>query len=113
MIEEYAIIQENDKGLYFTTIGLNPKFAHYWGVKDTDKIYKVTFDIHENQSEPNWDAQEYWGWLDFDDNKYKMIWPNYKLFHCCFTYGVKAEELSGKGKSVRLKLISYEKYTKE
>ena len=36
MIEEYAIIQENDKGLYFTTIGLNPKFAHYWGVKDTD-----------------------------------------------------------------------------
>ena len=110
MIEKYAVIQENNDGIYFSTIGLNPNFASAYGVKDTDKIYKVTFDIHEDQSEPKWNAQEYWGWEDFDDNQYKIIWPNYKLFHCCFPYGVKAEELAGKGKAVRLKLIRYEKY---
>ena len=113
MIEEYAVICENENGIYFSTIGLNPKFAHYWGVKDTDTIYKVIFDIHEDQSEPDWDAQEYWGWLDKRENKFKMIWQNYRLFHCCFPYGVKAEEKSGKGKSFRLKLVSYEKYIKE
>lgn len=42
-----------------------------------------------------------------------MIWQNYRLFHCCFPYGVKAEEKSGKGKSLRLKIVSYEKYIKE
>lgn len=110
MIEEYGVIQyDKNNEIYFNSIGLNPKFAKSYGVKDTDKIYKVKFDIHEDQSEPNLNAIEYWGWLDFDDNKYKMIWPNYKLFHCCFPYGVKVEEQSGRGKSYRLKLVSYEK----
>ena len=47
MIEKYAVIQENNDGIYFSTIGLNPNFASAYGVKDTDKIYKVTFNIHE------------------------------------------------------------------
>ena len=114
MIEKYGVMQYNENNeMYFSSIGLNPKFAHFYGVKDTDTIYKVKFDIHEDQSEPDWNALEYWGWLDFDNNTYSMIWPNYKLFHCCFTYGVKVEEQSGKGKSYRLKLVSYEKYNKE
>ena len=42
MIEEYAVIQYNENNeMYFSSIGLNPKFAHFYGVKDTDKIYKV------------------------------------------------------------------------
>ena len=75
-----------------------------------DKIYEIILDKHEDQSEPNWNSIDYWGWLDFDDNEYKIIYPNYKLFHCCFPYGVQVEEKSGKGKAVRLKLVSYEKY---
>lgn len=110
MIKQYATLEENSNGIYFNHIGLNPKYAYHYGVTDKDKIYEIILDKHEDQSEPNWDAIDYWGWLDFDNNEYKTIWPNYKLFHCCFPYGVKAEEKSGKGKAVRLKLISYEKY---
>lgn len=111
MIEEYAVIHYNKNNeIYFSSIGLIPEFADFYGVKDIDKIYKVKFEVSEDQSEPDWNALDYWGWLNFDDNKFTMIWANYKLFHCCFTYGVKSEEQSGKGKSYRLKLISYEKY---
>lgn len=31
MIEEYGVIEHNENNeIYFTSIGLNPKFAHYW-----------------------------------------------------------------------------------
>lgn len=113
MIEEYGVIQEKDNKIYFSNIGLDPKHSYCWGVTNSDKIYKVTFEVHEDQSEPKWEEQEYWAWFDKRDKKYKMIWPNYRLFSCCFPYGVLAEELSGKGKSVRLKLVNYEKYITE
>lgn len=106
MIEKFGIKRENDDGTFFTRIGLEPTHAKMFGVNDTDEIYRLTFDIHEDQSEPDWNAIEYWGWLDFNDMEYKMIFPNYKLFHVCFPYGVKASEDSGKGKSYRLKLVS-------
>lgn len=110
MIKQYATLEEKNGEIYFNHIGLNPKYAHYFGVSDKDKIYEIVLEPHEDQSEPNWNDIDYWGWLDYEDNEYKIIWPNYKLFHCCFPYGVDAEEKSGKGKSVRLKLVSYEKY---
>jgi hypothetical protein len=110
MIKEYATIEEKNNEIYFNHIGLNPKYAHFYGVNDKNKIYEIVLEPHEDQSEPDWNALEYWGWLDYEDNEYKMIWPNYRLFHCCFAYGVKAEENSGRGKAVRLKLVSYEKY---
>ncbi len=106
MIEKLGIKQENDFGTFFNRIGLEPNHKKMFGVKDTDEIYRLTFDIHEDQSEPDWNAIEYWGWLDFSDMEYKMVFPNYKLFHVCFPYGVKAAEDSGKGKSYRLKLVS-------
>jgi hypothetical protein len=106
MIENFGIKQQNEDGTFFTRIGLEPTHAKMFGVKDTDEIYRLTFDIHEDQSEPDWNAIDYWGWLDFNDMEYKMIFPNYKLFHACFPYGVKASEASGRGKSYRLKLVS-------
>lgn len=46
MIEEYGIIQHNENNeIYFTSIGLKPKFAHFYGVKNTDKIYELKFDF--------------------------------------------------------------------
>lgn len=106
MIEHFGIKRQNEDGTFFTRIGLDPTHAKIFGVNDTDEIYRLTFDIHEDQSEPDWNTIDYWGWLDFSDMEYKMIFPNYKLFHVCFPYGVKAIEASGRGKSYRLKLVS-------
>ena len=106
MIEKFGVKRQNEDGTFFTGIGLDINHEKMFGVKDTDETYRLTFDINEDQSEPDWNAIEYWGWLDFSDMEYKMIFPNYKLFHVCFPYGVKASEASGRGKSYRLKLVS-------
>ncbi len=47
---------------------------------------------------------EYFGWLDFKDQKTKpcMIYDSLLLLDCCFPYGMKAEIDAGKGKMVKL-----------
>ena len=92
---------KSERGHYIN-MGITEKSAFLYGC-NSSQIENITFEVSDDQSPANTELMEYWGWFDFDDNKYKMIWPNYRLFHCCFTYGVKVEEQSGKGKSYRLK----------
>lgn len=44
----------------------------------------------------------YWGWKDFEDKKYSMIYYRKELAEMCFPYGYKAEEKRGRGKLVNL-----------
>lgn len=82
MIEKFGIKQENDIGTFYNRIGLEPNHTKMFGVKDTDEIYRLTFDIHDDQSEPDWNAIEYWGWLDFSDMEYKVNYPPINEWAC-------------------------------
>jgi hypothetical protein len=46
----------------------------------------------------------YWGWWEYRDNKYTMIYPSKLQSDMCFTYGVKAAEEAGQGKQLQLVL---------
>lgn len=71
-------------------------------------IYKIEVSIHDDQSKPTHDFSvknvDYWGWLPMDSNNFEMIFSSEITFSICFTYGYKAEEERGKGKSYRLKV---------
>jgi hypothetical protein len=112
--KKYAVFITNQQTneTYFYHIGLHPQHRYMYGVKPNEEIYEVEFEIHEDQeTKPDFTAQEYWGWLDTENdiNKMTMIFPNYVSFLMCFPYGVEAAEQHGQGKSYRLKVKSYKK----
>lgn len=52
-------------------------------------------------------AATHWGWIGSrpgDEDEPVMIWPSWPAYSCCFTYGPKAEEEAGKGRTVRLQV---------
>ena len=91
-------------GNYYTHFGIDKKFVNIWGNKLED-ILEVKMCISENQSLPNINEQEYWGWYDFERKEFTIIYSNYKQFSVCFPYGIKVEEDSNKGKAYRLKIV--------
>lgn len=112
--KKYAVFMTNPQTneTYFHNIGLHPKHRYMYGIKPDEDIYEVEFELHNDQeTKPNWKAQEYWGWLDTgnDIDKMTMIFPNYSLFFMCFPYGVEPLEQKGRGKSYRLNVKSYQK----
>lgn len=99
-----ATCTKADYGDFFTDFGIHKDHAHIWGAKSED-VLEVKMCISENQSPPDWNAQEYWGWYDFELKEFSLIFPNYKLLFVCFPYGIKSAEDCGKGKAYRLKII--------
>lgn len=71
----------------------------------SEDVLEVKMCISENQSAPDWNAQEYWGWYDFELKEFSLIFPNYKLLFVCFPYGIKSAEDCGKGKAYRLEIV--------
>ena len=96
---------KSDYGDFFTDFGIHKDHAHIWGVKGED-VLEVKMRVSENQSPPDWNAQEYWGWYDFELKEFSLIFPNYKLLFVCFPYGIKSAEDCGKGKAYRLEIIN-------
>lgn len=94
-----------DYGDYYTHFGIHKDHAHIWGNKVED-VLEVKMCISENQSPPNRNKQEYWGWYDFEQKEFTMIYPNYKMLFVCFPYGIEIEEKHNKGKAYRLEIIN-------
>lgn len=53
---------KSDYGDFFTDFGIHKDHAHIWGVKGED-VLEVKMCVSENQSPPDWNAQEYWDLL--------------------------------------------------
>jgi hypothetical protein len=49
-------------------------------------------------------AATHWGWMGTGKSEPTMIWPNWPCYSMCFHYGVQAEEQSGRGRTVRLRV---------
>lgn len=90
---------------YYIHFGINKKVASIYGNKSED-ILEVKMCISENQSPPNKNEQEYWGWYDFEKKEFTMIYPNYLLLFICFPYGIDIEERNNRGKAYRLEIIN-------
>lgn len=48
----------------------------------------------------------YWGWHDFKDDSYSMIWPSEAQLHICFPYGMKVAQEAGNGEPIRFSVAS-------
>lgn len=102
-IQETTVVYENSLLRHF---GINRQHAMVYGIDDASLIHNVQFVISDDQSEPDWNSDDYWGWWDYSDGKFTMIYQNYKVFHVCFPYGVKEAEHSLQGKAYRLKILN-------
>ena len=98
-----------DERGYYDNFGIVPQLRNIYGVKKEIPIYKIVFSVSDNQSGPNWNLQEYWGWFSFSNNKFIIIQPNFRLFNVCFPYGYKHEEEVNHGKAYRLEIKRVEK----
>lgn len=94
-----------DYGNHYTHFGIDKRYAYVWGNKSED-VLEVKMCISENQSPPNENEQEYWGWYDFEQKEFTMIYPNYKLLSVCFPYGIQIEEKNNRGKAYRLEIVN-------
>ena len=52
----------------------------------------VTLRLARDGEEP-----EYWGWHDFKEDRWTMVWPSKTQRDMCFPYGPGPEEERGKG----------------
>src|ERR1035437_3000050 len=96
----YALhrINEGNGKKYFVHIG-SKRWVDLHLLKEKAVRVKVTEDKRG----------EYWGWLDKNDDKPSMIWPNEIKYTMCFPYGPEAEEARGKGKTIRMNIVKSEK----
>lgn len=92
----------------YNDFGINSKSARMYGKKPSD-IVTLKLKVSENQVRPKYNDHtinaDYWGWFDFEDNEFTMIYPQLVLLHICFAYGLDASEKSNRGKAYRLEIV--------
>lgn len=95
---------------HYHHFGIIPTLAHLYG-DSPENIHNINLRISEDQSQPvdNNPHVDYWGWFDFQKKDFTLIYPQKFLLNMCFTYGIKAEEDSGKGKAYRLEIYNTKK----
>ena len=97
----------NKNGKFYEHFGIHNVLASLYGNKPED-IVKLEMHISEDQTIPPSDQSmnpDYWGWYDFEEQKFTMIYAKRFLLEMCFPYGIKAEEEKNRGKSYRLLII--------
>lgn len=60
------------------------------------------------------DGWDFVGWRDFrfndtngEGDDVSLVWPNFRAFEMCFTYGVDAEVEAGRGEIVYMQLVDH------
>lgn len=103
-----AVVGRNNQVEYFTKFGIVPQLKNMYGVKKETPIYELEMRISSDQSEPNLEVHEYWGYYRYEDEKFTIIMPSMVMFNVCFPYGYKHEEEVGHGKAYRLEIVKSE-----
>lgn len=88
-------LREQDGKIYYKNIFSSEKAVL---MCSSSKIYKIDVrEAEDNEETP------YVGWITSEGN-IDFIFPHLTLLEVCFPYGSKAEELSGKGRVIRVKI---------
>ena len=80
------------------------KFCHIYKTKVQVSCYgrQPMFEIELQEHEQG----EYYGWKDKETKEVIFIYNSLLLLNMCFGYGYEKEEKTGRGRMVRLKLVS-------
>ena len=92
---------------YFEHFGINPTTAMLYSRKAED-IVEVKVKFSSNQEKPvkdGWSNGDYWGWFDYKESRFTLVYRAYFLLDMCFPSGVDVSERNGKGKAYRLEVI--------
>lgn len=81
----------------------HPRNGTYWYIGHTEFFVRL-HDVIEVQPVEVVEATDgsYFGWLDFQDQKYHFVWPSEAQRDMCFPYGPAFDEQRSKGRRVRL-----------
>lgn len=101
----FKVLALPNKG-HFDHFGVHPKTASMYGHKVED-IVELEMEIADDQERVDHEGVDYWGFWDFEYNRWSLIYPKLFLLDMCFPYGIKAEETrmigdGYKGKAYRL-----------
>lgn len=93
-------------GDHYQHFGIHPITANLYGNR-VDEIVNLTMVISNDQTVPVHDTSmvaDYWGYYDYDDKRFSLIYPKHFLLNMCFPNGIKACEDAGQGKAYRLEI---------
>ena len=104
IVETTAVKNE----ISFKHFGINSATAMLYGYEEKD-IQNVQFSVSKDQIKPkpntNDMAADYWGWFDYSNNRFSLIYPKYFLLDMCFPAGIEGTEKANQGKAYSLELI--------
>lgn len=93
----------------YNNFGINHMSAKMFGYAPNE-IETVNLKVSEDQSRPTLHDRsitpDYWGWFDFQKNKFTFIHPQLVLLHMCFAGGLKFAESKNTGKAYRLEIFT-------
>lgn len=111
--EMYAEQYEHVGTLEHLSAFAGMRFRHFYphpmGVSmcgaDMSKVYRVRVEHDDNVSV----RDRYWGWWDFKDGRWTLVYGSQIQLQVCFTYGHAIEEKSGRGRLLPVKVTPLEK----
>lgn len=84
---------------------VSPITACLYGIRD-EKIETVKLKVAENQNREDEADVEYWGWFDFEEQKFlSFIQDSYLKLCICFPAGIESSEELGRGRAYRLEEV--------
>lgn len=95
-------------GTHYEHFGIMPEISGVYG-HTPENISTVKIKISGDQSRPPSNdimGVDYWGWFDFKQQDFTMIYAKRFLLNMCFTYGIEASEKANEGKAYRLEVIT-------
>ncbi len=95
--------------LGYKHFGIHETTANMYGHK-IESIVNLIFKLHNEQNVvlgKNGELiTDYWGWYDYKEKRFTMIYPKYFLLNMCFPNGIKTSEDFKEGKAYRLEFIN-------
>lgn len=95
-------------GRHYHHFGIHIQTCALYGNKESE-IVQLTLSIASNHVHPELNEKDlspdYWGWFDFSQNRFTMIYPKFFLLNMCFPSGIQSSEDAGQGKAYRLTIL--------
>lgn len=111
MKTKQSVVFEESNGGYYKHFGIHELTCSLFGDKPED-IIEIEMETDDDQTLPPANSgsmiTDYWGWYDFNEQDFTMIYAQRFLLDMCFPSGIKASEGVGQGKAYRLKVIDNE-----
>ncbi len=106
--EVTCVFDKDEK--YYEHFWINEKIAFFYGNKP-EEIVTIKMKVSKNQKLKSFEEgklsqeNDYWGWYDFEEKKFRLIWHKRLFLEMCFP-DMKASEEAKHGKAYRLEIVT-------